>query len=300
MPTEGCEIFYMDDIRVAAVLMVFVSMAAFLLTFRLLKPRSKGFIDCIAVLIVSLLIAYGYLVFGQLWIVEWIPLPSVIVLSNWIPPILAALSAAVWLRLDSATWRRWPVMMLLMGAAAYAVFYFIPINAPECRNEWATPRPPIDWPVCLQTTPYTCSAASAATILNTLNIPTSEQEMAELCLTRSGTTWLGLYHGLSTKLLGSEYRVEFFETDVEGLQRMLIEGPVLLCCKLEPMVAKLVPEYVNEGGWILGGAHSVVYFGKRHDYHIIGDPSRGFEYWSTLDLNNLWTGIGLRVVRSKG
>ena len=109
-----------------------------------------------------------------------------------------------------------------------------------------------------------------------------------------------LYHGLSTKLLGSDYRIEFFETDVEGLQQMIDDGPVLLCCKLEPRVAELLPEYVNDGGWIPGAAHSVVYFGVRHDFHIIGDPSQGFEHWSTRDLNNLWTGSGLRVIRRKG
>lgn len=287
----------MHDIRVAVALMIFVSIAAFLLTLRMLKSRSKGFIDCMAACIVVLLIVYGYLVFGQLWIVEWIPLPSVIILSNWIPPLLASLSAAVWLRLDSATWRRWPAMLLLIGGAAYSVFYFIPTKAPECRNEWVEPRPPVDWPVCLQTTPHTCSAASSATILNTLDIKTTEQEMAELCLTRSGTTWLGLYHGLATKLLGTGYTIAFFDADVDELPSLSAEGPVLLCCKLEASIARLQPEYVRDDGWIPGLAHSVVYFQKRHDFHIIGDPSRGFENWSTRDLNNLWTGTGLRIVR---
>ena len=121
--------------------------------------------------------------------------------------------------------------------------------------------------------------------------------MAELCLTRSGTTWLGLYHGLATKLQGTEYRVEFFESDVAALPKLLEAGPILLCCRLDPMVSQLVPEYVKEDGWILGAAHSVVYFGARHDFHIIGDPSQGFENWTSQDLTNLWTGTGLQVVR---
>ena len=108
----------------------------------------------------------------------------------------------------------------------------------------------------MQSSPHTCSAASAATLLRFYGIRATEQEMAELCLTRSGTTWLGLYHGLASKLLGSQYRLEFFETDAEGLQPMIADGPVLLCCQLDPMLAKLVPQYVNDGGWIPGLAHS--------------------------------------------
>jgi hypothetical protein len=153
------------------------------------------------------------------------------------------------------------------------------------------------WPVCLQTTPTTCSAAAAATILNTLGIRTSEQEMARLCLTRSGTTWLGLYHGLATKLLGKGYSIEFFETNASGLTDVATDSPLLLCCMLDEEVARLVPDYVSEGGWVPGQAHSVVYFGRIGDAHIIGDPSQGYEAWTTLELNRLWTGTGLRVVR---
>jgi hypothetical protein len=191
--------------------------------------------------------------------------------------------------------------MLLLGCAAvYAVFYFIPSRPPECRDEWARPIPPNVWPICLQTTPYTCSAAACATILGTLDIETTEQEMAQLCLTRSGTTWLGLYHGLSTMLIDKRYHVEFFSTDSSGLSEMIADGPVLLCCKLEPSISILAPEYARDGGWIPGAAHSAVYFGRiGDDRHIIGDPSQGQETWSTRDLNSLWTGTGLRVVRNE-
>ncbi len=290
----------MHDIRIAVALIALVSVALFSVMFRILRHRSKLFLDFIAVAIVLLMLAFGYFVWGQLWIVEWIPWPSVIVLSNWFPPLLGALAAVVWLRLDPASvLRRLPIMVLLCGAAVYSVFHFIPKRPPECRDEWARPVPPMVWPVCLQTTPYTCSAASSATILNSLDIQTTEQEMAKLCLTRSGTTWLGLYHGLSTKLQGQDYHIEFFDTDPDGLEEMTVDGPVLLCCKLEPMVARMVPKYVRDGGWIPGAAHSVVYFGKVHEQHVIGDPSQGYEEWSTRDLHNLWSGTGLRVVRDR-
>lgn len=287
----------MHDIRLAIGLIGFVSAAVFSLTFRLLQPHSKRLLDFYAVGILALMLAYGYFVWGQLWIVNWIPLPSVLVLSNWFPPLLAALAAVVWLKLGSANAaRRLFMMVVILSAAAYSVFHFIPTRPPTCENEWIQPIRPMVWPVCRQTTQSTCSAAAAATILNTLGIETTEQEMAKLCLTRSGTTWLGLYHGLATKLLGTNFHIEFFDTNVAELTGMIDSSPILLCCRLEPEVAEMKPQYVEDGGWIPGAAHSVVYFGLRGDLHVIGDPSRGYERWTTQDLELLWTGTGLRIV----
>lgn len=288
----------MEDIRLGIALIAFVSIAMFCLTYRLLKSRSKVFLDFIAVVVVVLIVVYVQTVWGQLWIVQWIPLPSVIVLSNWFPPLLSALAACVWLRLDpSPVMRRIPVMFVILAAAIYSITYFIPSEPPECGDEWAHGMGFDLFPVCLQTTPHTCSAAAAATILYTLGIESSEQEMAKLCLTKSGTTWLGLYHGLATKLLYTEFQVEFFEGNVDTLRALKTAGPVLLCCQLDEEIAQMLPDYVDSGGWIPGLAHSVVYFGEINDQHIIGDPSRGYESWATKDLNTLWTGTGLKVTR---
>jgi hypothetical protein len=153
------------------------------------------------------------------------------------------------------------------------------------------------WPVCLQSTPDTCSAAAAATVLGAYGIETNEQEMAKLCLTKRGTTWLGLYHGLSIKLGGRACQVQFFRTGADELAKLAADGPLLLCCQLDPKIAHLAPEYVREDGWIPGVAHTVVYFGRVNAVHIIGDPSQGYEKWSNRDLSSLWSGHGLRVHR---
>lgn len=308
----------MEDIRLAIGLIGFVSVGAFLLTYRLLKGRPMLLLDAVAVLLVLLIAVYVRTVWGQLWIVYWIPLPSVIVLSNWFPPLLASLGAVVWLRLEpvetepadsagdsendvpetpsvASIARRLPVMILLLVAAVYSLMYFIPKVPPECENNWELPRPPLVWPVCRQTTPHTCSAASAATILFTLGIETTEQEMAQLCLTKSGTTWLGLYHGLSTQLLGTRHKVRFFEGNLDDLEALAATHPVLMCCQLSADVADQNPRYEKDGGWIPGMAHSAVYFGRYGDDHVVGDPSRGYELWTTEDLLVLWTGKGLAI-----
>ena len=324
----------MHDIRLALGLIGFLSLGIFLGLRRLLKTAHPRALDASAVGIVLLMAAYVSYVWGELWIVNWIPLPSVIVLSNWFPLLLSALGSVVWIRMggehtdlpddDDKTEasetidasvstadkpaarpstidqyliiRRTVMMAMIIGAAIYSVMSFIPLNPPECRNEWAPPpQPSLFWPVCLQTNPSTCSAASSATILYTLGIQTTEQEMAELCLTRNGTTWLGLYHGLSTKLMRTKHKVEFFESDTTNLSRLAQKHPLLLCCKLSSDAAQQAPEYVTQGGWKPGTAHSVVYFGQINGGHVIGDPSRGYEVWSDQDLAILWTRQGLKI-----
>lgn len=314
------EIDVMHDIRLAIGLIAFLSIGFFLLTLRLLRGRPIWLHDVVAVATVALIAVYVKTVWGQLWIVQWIPLPSVLVLSNWFPPLLAILAAATWLRLDplhlghesrshdedgDEEWifgvdrrgflRRVPVMAALVLAAIYSVLHFIPRSPPQCGNEWDPPFPPMTLPVCIQTTDYTCSAAAAATLLNALGYEASEQEMATLCLTKSGTTWLGLYHGLSVKLFRTGYEVKFFEGGLPDLPGLFTGRPVLLCCQLDSESAEDAPEYVHQGGWIPGTAHTVVYLGQFRDRHLIGDPSTGYEVWRDEDLNVLWTGQGLRI-----
>jgi|GEM_PF-471122 len=315
----------MHDIRLALGLIGFLSVAIFLLgrrVARMLPPRA---LDMAAVALLLLMAAYLKYVWGQLWIVQWIPLPSVIVLSNWFPLLLAALAAVVWQRLGGEATkttadesdegeaaiasplhsgpglaiRRTVMMAALTGGAIWSVMYFVPTTPPECGTYWEPPYPPFPWSVCRQTNPNTCSAASSATILVALGIPATEQEMAHLCLTRNGTTWLGLYHGLATKLIGTGYRVGFFESDIDDLPDLGSSHPLLLCCKLDAAAAEQLPEYERDGGWIRGTAHSVVYFGQFNGRHIIGDPSRGYEAWSDRDMEILWTGQGLHITERK-
>ncbi len=315
----------MHDIRLALGLMGFLSIGIFMLFRRLLRSAPPRTLDAIAVGLILLIAAYLKYIWGQLWIVNWIPLPSVIVLSNWFPLLLAAMAAVVWIRMGGEASnlkqngvepkssggsehtesslidrildvRRVVMMGVIVAGAVYSGMYFVPAEPPECGDDWIQPVPPFVWPVCLQTNPTTCSAASSATVLHTLGIQTTEQEMAELCLTRNGTTWLGLYHGLTMKLLGTQHRVKFFECDITDLPALAANSPLLLCCELQSMTARHVPEYETEGGWKPGVAHSVVYFGRLQGHHIVGDPSRGYEIWSHEDLEILWTRQGLRIV----
>ncbi|MCH2200737.1 MAG: hypothetical protein MK102_02100 [Fuerstiella sp.] len=318
----------MHDIRLALGLVGFLSIGIFLGVRRLLSFAPPRALDAVAVGLILLMAAYLKYVWAQLWIVKWIPLPSVIVLANWFPLMLGALGAVVWNRMSgeisgattkkthelsvvgstdehsmttssllgrTLVIRRIVMMVVITGGAVWSELYFIPSSPPVCGNQWDPPFPSMPWHICRQTHNSTCSAAASATILASLDISTTEQEMAKLCLTRNGTTWLGLYHGLATKLTGTNYQVNFFECEIIDLPEMASHHPLLLCCKLDPAVARDRPEYATVGGWIPGTAHSVVYFGYSGRVHLIGDPSRGYELWNDRDLETLWMGQGLRI-----
>lgn len=289
----------MEHLRLAVGLMALLSVAAFFLTVRLFRRASPVLLDLVAVMVVALIGVYLRTVWGQLWVVNWIPLPSVIVLSNWFPIFLAILSAVLWLRMAARPFlRRAPIQLALLVSAACSVLYVIPRSPPACRNEWIEPEFPVTFRICRQTSdpPVTCSAAAAATLLAALGIDANEAEMARLCLTRGGTTWLGMYHGLSIKLMGTGLKAKFFEGTLAQLAALSADRPVLLCCELSETVAAMVPEYREADGWIPGVSHTVVCFGEKNGTFFIGDPSQpSLERWDHRRMIDLWTGTGLTI-----
>lgn len=289
----------MEDLTAAIILMAVLSVAIFYLFRTVLSNAPERLLDGIAAVLVILVGVYVRLVWGQLWIVRWIPFSSAIILSNWFPLILAALAAVLWVRTKTQSiLRRLPVQTLLIAGAIWSVVSVIPDKPPVCGNVWIEPSLFVPFRICRQTTPHTCSAAAAATILQSLGIEASEAELAALCLTKQGTTWLGLYHGLAVKLHGTGFRAEFFECATSELPEVVSEFPALLCCELSDAVDAEHPHYYEIDGWRPGIKHSTVLFETAHGRHLIGDPSQiEPEIWTDIDMDNLWTGKGLRIVR---
>ncbi len=287
----------MEHLRLAIGFMGFLSVGTFFLTRRVITRFPPRLLEALAAGVLLLIGLYFWFVWGQLWIVNWIPLPSVIVLSNWFPVLLAMLAAILWTRQQNTSLvRRVPIQAALLAVTIWSVIYVVPRSPPECGNEWIAAEPPIPFRICRQTTDFTCSAASVATILESLGIEATEAEMARLCLTRHGTTWLGMYHGLSIKLWGTGYQAEFFEGSVSDLKTLASTRPILLCCQLTEEVSQQNPEYTEYDGWIAGVQHSVVCFAAVRDGFLIGDPSQAqMEHWSDQDMQNLWIGTGLMV-----
>ena len=149
----------------------------------------------------------------------------------------------------------------------------------------------------MQTSAKSCAAACAATLLTMHGIAATEQEMAELCLTRRGTTWQGLYRGMKRKTAGTPWDVEVVAGSFAAL-RSLGQGPAILAAGLPPH-APVARIYTERYGWSPGDWHSVLFFGFRGDGLVaMGEPTPGVgrENWTEEDLRVLWRGRGVRLV----
>jgi hypothetical protein len=162
--------------------------------------------------------------------------------------------------------------------------------APRCRDRW-------EGDFCVQTTDWTCTAACAATLLEAHGIRATEQEMAELCLTRAGTQWQGLYRGLKLKTARTPWDVEVVHGGFDRL-RALYDGPAILAAGV-PRGTRVARIYTERYGWTPGDWHSVLFFGCRGNGLVaMGDPTPGIgrENWSEDDLRVLWRGRGMRLI----
>ena len=154
------------------------------------------------------------------------PLAMILVkaVAGHLPAAEAALFPWDWYPLVEPSWYLVPAMFLvgaglpmagrpawrrdLLGIAA------ILILARTAVAGWITAKPPElngtvnASGVCLQTAGYSCGAAAAASFLYYYGISTTEQEMADLCVTRAGglglagTSDAGLVRGLRRKMNG--------------------------------------------------------------------------------------------------
>ena len=111
--------------------------------------------------------------------------------------------------------------------------------------------------------------------------------MAELCLTRKGTTWQGLFRGLTIKTRDQPYRVRVVECRWDELTKKLT-GPAILSVGIDP--SKPYPEYYTKY-WIPGVRHSVMLRNILPDGQLsIADPAVGAELWKEKDLQTLFRG----------
>lgn len=279
----------MSDLTIAASIVGVVSVATFLATVSLARRLPRRLCDALAAGIVILMGFYIRDVWDHMFVAEWLPYSSLIILGNWFPPGIAILAGLAWVRVPPPAARKGFVLLLLIGSAAYSVYHPFRGEVPECENRW-------NGTVCLQTTQDTCSAACAATLLRHHGISANEQEMAELCMTRAGTTWWGLYRGLKLKSAGTDWEVKVVSGEVAKLTELAGEGTIVFV-RLTAEAAERYPKFLEEG-WIVGTSHSVVLFEVRKDGRcLVGDPSFGLEVWPLSHLELLYQGRGMRLVK---
>ena len=160
--------------------------------------------------------------------------------------------------------------------------------------------------VCQQSGQVTCSPAAAATLLKANGIDVEEHQLIRWCLTDSlGTTSLGLWRGLRKATVHTDLEPQVMNVTLDDLlsrDRRPDIFPCLILVGFPRFGTVTTPEieerYTNEYGWPRGFRHSVVLYGPSGDGGVeVGDPSIGRERWEKQDLEILWRGEAVRLVR---
>ena len=284
----------MLDLLWGIALVAALAVVLFLATAHLVRRLPGSALGILGLAVVAALFIYIRSVWYDVRLTQWLPFSNLIVLGNWLPLFAAVLAGLAWEQTRGHGWRRALFAGGLGLTALYALVHPLLGSAPKCENRW-------DWMGnCLQTTNYTCSAASAATLLKAHGIEASEQEMAELCLTRHGTSWQGLYRGLKLKTVGTKWDVEVVACSTQELAR-LKQGPMIISVGLDAS-ASSDSDFTREFGWIPGVNHSVILHGfTSYGSAIIADPTQELcrEQWDEETLRVLWRGYAIRLVERR-
>ncbi|MDZ7618478.1 MAG: hypothetical protein U1E05_15850 [Patescibacteria group bacterium] len=241
----------------------------------------------------SVLVGMGlYVAFlrDNILLARCLPYSNLIVLGNWFPIFAAVFAGLAWRHSSGGGLRRsWPVAGLVL-AGLFAAVQPLLGNTPQCANQWDADG------ICRQTTMFTCSPACAATMLASAGIVATEQEMADLCLTRRGTTWQGLYRSLKIKTAGTLYDVQVFNCTAEEL-RQYTPGWMILTVGI-PRGVQVAPIYEQQYSWTPGTLHAVLLYDFAPNHRVnMADPDVGREQWTTEDLQILFRGCGIRLIR---
>ncbi|MDA1016927.1 MAG: cysteine peptidase family C39 domain-containing protein [Planctomycetota bacterium] len=281
----------MTDLYSGFIFVALATVAAFAFGLRIARDARPWIRDVLALTTVGLMAAYIHFLWDNVWVTRLLPVSNVVIVGNWFPLLAGLLAGIAWHRVPGHWARKAFSVLALAAAAVYSSVFPLLGEPPTCDNQWANG-------VCLQTSPSSCSAACAATMLAAYGIDATEQEMAELCLTRNGTTWSGLYHGLSVKTRSTQWKPEIFVwDDIEEL-RSSGQPAIILSIELKPGV-ETDPKYSEDWGYIPGVLHAVLCFGFLDlGAWEIGDPmsKSGREYWMDHDIRVLWHGKGMRLI----
>lgn len=284
----------MTDIYLGVLLLVIGSVPMLAVGWNIGRHVSERTCDLLALGVVVIAGVFGHTIWQRVALADAIPFSNLIVVANWFPLFAALVVGLAWRRIPGSYARKSLFSGTLYATALYAVVFPILGESPRCDNVWSGDG------FCLQTTDRTCTAASAASLLRLCDIPATEQEMADLCLTRAGTTWQGLYRGLKRKTRGTKWDVHVVRGDVEHLLAAA-STPMILSVGLTA-VAEVDGAYESEYGWVPGLRHSVLMLGAGPANRVeIVDPNPeiGRESWTTEELSLLYRGPALQLVPRK-
>ena len=280
----------MSDLQHAIIIQILLCACLFLTGRRLGVRRDSARFRLAVFSAVLAMVIYG----GWLWnrpvMAAILPTSSLIVLANWLP-LWGCFFAGIYLQSASVTvWRRSLIGVACLAACLYSTIQPLIGERPECGTGLMTVGG-----LQYQSTPYTCSAACAVSLLSLHSIDATEAELTEMCLTREGTHWMGLYRGLKLKTADTAWDVEVSSFDPSALSSSKYDSPGILALDLDPSV---FPPDIDHGFQSDVG-HSVVFLEKQgHSVITVFDPSPDFgvENWGTDVLRCVRGGVVLQLV----
>lgn len=284
----------MQDLYFGLAILASVSLLVFLSAARLGRWVSRQVRPWLAIGVVLGMVAYSCILWQSPSLAWLLPFSNLVIVGSWFPIFMAALAGCVWSTPSEMGARRNVLVVVLGTAGLLAAGWPLLGEAPQCRSQSACDG------FFVQTTEYTCTAASAATLLTMHDIPASEQEMAELCLTRKGTSWLGLYRGLKLKTAGTKWDVEIVRGSIDEL-RDASKRPAIIEVGLSD-AAMIDATFREEFGWEPGRRHSVILCGYEPNVRaeiIDPMPMFGRETWDNDTFKLLWRGYAMRLIERR-
>lgn len=238
------------------------------------------------------MLAYLNWVWDRPILARLFPFSAAIILGNWLP-VAGAFFAGICAFTDHISIHRRAVFVSsLVFLSCYSLVSPLLGQAPDCEVSVNTQQ--LLEP---QTTDHTCSAACAAGLLKMHGIHATEEELSELCLTRRGTHWLGVYRGLKLKTAGTEWDVVVEEiSGADLLTHRNLQGILALSFVCDEMDSL-------ETGFGTDVGHTVISFGVTSVRTLgVFDPSPdfGFESWNSRIIDGVDKAILLRLVSRHG
>jgi hypothetical protein len=282
----------MSDLLISAFVMTAICIVAARIGIWLQQHTSPGRVLCSELMILGAMVVYLTVLWDKPLLTVLIPFPSAIILGNWLP-VLGALILGICIATRQISLvRRIVLAVCLCVIGGYSLIRPLLGEVPICSA--SDPNRILNF----QTTDQTCSAACAAGLLRLHGIDATEGEMAELCLTRKGTHWLGVFRGLKLKTAGTEWDVVVEEVSRDDLLRRTdLEGVLALTFTRESA------RYSEESGFGTDMGHTVLSMGTDFRNTLtVFDPSPdfGFESWNSRILADVSKGILLRLVSRNG
>ncbi len=279
----------MNDLYLSLLLMLVLCVTVFLYGLRLQRGQHTRRAPLVIYASCGLMVIYLTLIWNSPLLVRLLPFSSAVVLGNCLP-LFGSLYAGICVGASAIPrYRRIFLSTALLGLGVFSLVHPLTGETPKCVLSAS------DRMFQPQSTAYTCSAACAAGVLRMHGISASEAEMAELCLTREGTHWLGVYRGLKLKTAGTDLDVAVRQ--VSGAELGSIStGRGVLSLTFHGSAAG---RSSCETAYNADAGHSVICLGPAGEGRInIFDPAPnfGFECWSRHHLRDVASGILLELV----